>query len=143
VLTAARDASRTGEDVALAVSEAGEWCRDEEQRSAAIGLAAAWQVAQRTGAPAARVLDQLAVGLRSDEDARGAAAAAMAGPRATARLLAWLPAAGLLLGQLIGADPVAVLAGTRLGRLSAVLGGVLAVAGWLWTRRLLRAASAP
>ncbi|MFP5348124.1 MAG: type II secretion system F family protein [Actinomycetes bacterium] len=100
-------------------------------------------MSERTGASAAAVLDRLAEALRAEAEARGARTTAMAGPRATARVLAWLPVLGLALGQLVGADPLNVLLGTSLGRICAVTGALLALASALWTRRLVKLAEAP
>ena len=103
-------------------------------------LAAAWRVAERTGAPTADVLDRLAASLRADADAAAAREAAMAAPRATARVLVALPPAGLLLGAAVGADPLTVLTATGAGRACAVVGVAATAAGALWTRALVRAA---
>lgn len=105
-------------------------------------LAATVRVHERTGAPVADLLDRAAAGLRADADARLARRSALAAPLATARVLVALPPAGLLLGFAVGADPVAVLSGTGAGRAAALLGLGAAVAGWWWSRRLVRAASA-
>ena len=59
--------------------------------------------------------------------------AALAGARATAAVLAGLPALGVTLGQLMGAAPLRVLLGGGLGGVLLVLGTVLACAGLLWT----------
>lgn len=105
-------------------------------------LAATVRVHERTGAPVADLLDRAATGLRADADARLARRTALAAPVATARVLVALPPAGLLLGVVVGADPVEVLAGTGAGRVAALVGLVAAVAGWWWSRRLVRVASA-
>lgn len=105
-------------------------------------VAAAWSMADDVGAPLADVLDQLAAGLRTEADVDAEVEASLAAPRATARLLAGLPVAGVGLGELIGAGPVHVLVSTPWGRLSGIGGIALAVGGHLWTRRLVtRAAS--
>ena len=104
-----------------------------------LAVAAAWSLAEDVGAPLADVLDQLAVGLRSDADVDGEIAAALAGPRATARLLAALPVAGIAIGELIGAHPVQVLVATSLGRVCSVAGVGLGVLGHLWSRQLVTA----
>jgi tight adherence protein B len=101
-------------------------------------LAAAWELSEQTGAPLADVMDRLAVGLRQEAEVAAEVEAALAAPRATSRLLAGLPLVGVALGELIGARPVAVLVGTPLGRLCALGGLVLAGAGQLWTRALVR-----
>lgn len=107
-----------------------------------MSVAAAWALAEDVGAPLADVLEQLATGLRHEADVDAEVAASLAAPRATARLLAALPLAGVGLGELIGADPVRVLLTTPVGRLSAVAGVALAIVGQLWTRRLVAGALA-
>lgn len=103
-------------------------------------LAAAWQVAAATGAPTAGVLRALARALEAEHEQDDATAAAMAGPRASALVLAGLPLAGLGLGALMGVDPLAVLVGTVAGRWCAVVGLGCAGGGWWWTSRLVAAA---
>ena len=102
-----------------------------------LAVAAAWSLAEDVGAPLADVLDQLAVGLRSDADVDGEIEASLAAPRATARLLAALPVAGIAIGELIGAHPVQVLVATPVGRVCAVSGVALGVLGQLWSRQLV------
>jgi tight adherence protein B len=128
-----------GADVAGALREAVRG-HDGPVAEALLGLAAAWHVAQRTGAPTADVLQRYAASVRADVDTADARESALAAPRATARVLAGLPPAGLLLGAAVGTDPLGVLLGTPAGRVSAVVGAVCALSGWLWTRRLLAAA---
>ena len=142
VMTEAAEAGRCGADVAAALRRAGLRCRSRPVRDAATSLAAAWQVAEQTGAPTASVLQRLAGSLRADADDRDARAGAMAGPRSTARVLTWLPVIGLGLGQLMGAEPLAVLVGTEVGRWSALAGAALAAVGAWWTRWLVRVAEA-
>ena len=69
-------------------------------------LAAAWRLVEVTGARLAARPARLAEAARTDEAVRREVAAQLAGPRATALLLALLPAAGVLLGTGLGADPV-------------------------------------
>lgn len=104
-------------------------------------LASSWQVVELTGAPVADVLQRVADGLRDAADLRDARTAAMAAPRATARVLSVLPLIGLGLGELMGASPLQVLTGTTAGRVSGLVGLVLAATGAVWTRSLLRAAA--
>lgn len=110
---------------------------------AVLSVAAAWALAEDVGAPLASVLDQIAVGLRAEADIDAEIEASLAAPRATARLLAGLPIAGVGLGELIGAGPLHVLWGTPVGRLCGVTGVALALAGHLWTQRLVARAAAP
>jgi tight adherence protein B len=97
-------------------------------------VSAAWRLADRTGAPLADTLDGLCVGLRQQTEVAAAIDGELAAPRATARLLALLPLAGLAIGQLIGADPLQVLMSSLLGRCCAAAGAVLLVTGQLWMR---------
>ena len=66
---------------------------------------------------------------------------ALAGPRATASVLAALPLAGIGLGALIGVNVPAVLLGTPLGWACTVGGGLLWAAGRGWSARLVRSAA--
>ena len=63
--------------------------------------------------------------------------AALAGARATAAILAALPALGVLLGQLIGADPIRFLLGGGLGGALLGIGVGLIALGVIWADRLV------
>lgn len=97
---------------------------------------AAVVLADRTGAPLADVLERIEADARGTGRARLAAAAQAAGSRATAWLLAGLPAAGIALGYAIGADPLAVLLHTRTGAACAFGALALQLAGLGWARRI-------
>jgi tight adherence protein B len=100
-------------------------------------LAVALDACERAGAPLAPALEGLAAALRSQEEARRERETALAAPRATAAVMTALPAVGLLLGAALGADPLAVLAGTTAGRASLVLGVAFWATGRWWIRRLV------
>lgn len=102
---------------------------------AAQAAAAAWRLAERTGAPLADLLDSVCATVRAERADRAAVEAALAGPRATSRLLLALPVAGIGLGELIGAAPVHVLWATPAGRACALTGSALLLAGRFWMRR--------
>lgn len=104
-------------------------------------LALACRVSETTGASLADVLDGLASTLRADADAAREQDAALAGPRATATLLSWLPLGGLVLAALAGVDPLGVLLRTGPGRGCLVVGGVLWWVGRRWTGALVRRAA--
>ena len=100
-------------------------------------VVAAARLSEELGAPLAGVLDRIASAVAADEEAEGARRAALAGPRSTAQVLAWLPLLGVALGALLGADPVGVMLSGGLGTTSALLGVVLLVVGRWWTSALL------
>jgi tight adherence protein B len=106
---------------------------------AARSAGAAWRLAERTGAPLADAFDGVATTLREQQALADDIAAALAGPRATVRLLTVLPLGGVLLGELIGARPLHVLLGTGVGRWCAVLGAALLLLGRWWMTRMVRA----
>jgi tight adherence protein B len=103
-------------------------------------VAACWQVAQRNGAGLATALRRLTESLRAEEALRREIASQLAGARATARLLAALPALGLLLGSGLGGRPLDVLLHTPYG-LACLVGGVtMQVTGVWWTDQIAAAA---
>ncbi|MEW9517226.1 type II secretion system F family protein [Streptomyces tubercidicus] len=104
------------------------------------GMAACWQVAVEGGAGLASGLERIAAGLRAQRDQRDELRAQLAGPRATALMLALLPAAGLLMGSALGADPLRVLLHTPAGWGCLVIGGLLEWGGAAWTARIVAAA---
>ncbi|WP_336599005.1 type II secretion system F family protein [Streptomyces sp. MOE7] len=104
------------------------------------GMAACWQVAVEGGAALASGLERIAAGLRAQRDQRDELRAQLAGPRATALMLALLPAGGLLMGSALGADPLRVLLHTPAGWGCLVAGGLLEWGGVVWTARIVAAA---
>lgn len=100
-------------------------------------LAACVQASERSGAPLAGILGRYAQGLEAVLDSRAARVSALSGPKATVRLLTWLPLAGLGLGFLLGTNPLAVLAQSPVGWAAAATGGALGLAARLWSRRLI------
>ncbi|AEE44978.1 type II secretion system F family protein [Cellulomonas fimi] len=102
----------------------------------AAAAVAAGRLAAELGAPLADVLEQVARAVAADEEHETEVAAALAGPRATTRVLTLLPVAGVLLGMLLGANPVGVVLDGGLGTASAALGVVLLLGGRAWTGRL-------
>jgi tight adherence protein B len=103
-------------------------------------LAACWSVCAASGSGLAAAVERLEEGLRAEQAQRRAVEAELAGPRATAGLLAALPLVGLLLAAGLGADPVHVLLRTPVGLVCLVAGLALEVLGLWWTGRLVRRA---
>lgn len=98
--------------------------------------AACWSVASTQGAGLADALDRLVAQDRRAEEVRRQLQAHLAAPRATARMLALLPAFGLVLGIAVGGDPIGWLLGTPLGVACLVLGLLLIALGLLWATRI-------
>jgi tight adherence protein B len=103
-------------------------------------VAACWQVAEHQGGGLAPALRRLTDSLRAEEALRREIASQLAGARATARLLAGLPALGLLLGSGLGGRPVDILLHTPQGVACLVAGVSLQVAGVWWVDRIAAAA---
>jgi tight adherence protein B len=101
---------------------------------------AAWRVAEKTGGSLATTIESIAETGRAEELQRQSVAAALAGPRATARLLAMLPFAGLALGTALGADPLGMLLHTPVGAACSAGGILLQYAGLRWTAALVSSA---
>jgi tight adherence protein B len=100
--------------------------------------AAVWRLAERTGAPAADLVERIEADARAADRAQASAAAQAAGAQATAMLLAALPLGGIALGHSIGVDATGVLLHTTLGGACALGAVVLQTAGLVWSERLVR-----
>lgn len=100
-------------------------------------IMAAARLARELGAPLAPVLDRVARSVERAGEAADRRSEALAGPRATATLLAWLPAAGPVLGLILGVDPVAVWFDGAGGTGLVLVGLGLTALGRGWTRRLV------
>ncbi|MFI0261871.1 type II secretion system F family protein [Streptomyces sp. NPDC017056] len=129
-------AARLGGDVPRTLRAAA-WLPGAEGLA---GVAACWQVAVEGGAGLAAGLERIATGLRAQRDQREDLRAHLAGPRATALMLALLPVAGLAMGSALGADPLRVLLHTPAGWVCLLIGGLLEWGGIAWTARIIRAA---
>lgn len=100
-----------------------------------------WQLALGVGGPIVLALGRLAqVFDRAEHNAREAQLA-FASPQATARLVMWLPALALGLGQLVQLNPLGAIMHSMLAMLSVCLGLGLLVAGSWWSKRLLARAN--
>ncbi|OLT48402.1 hypothetical protein BJF85_12870 [Saccharomonospora sp. CUA-673] len=128
--TAAGAVGRTTSD-----SSASHSVPDRETVSAAAlrRLAAAWSLARRHGLPLADVVDAVQRDVESRARLAAQLDARMAGPRASALMLAALPVLGVLLGEGMGAAPLTVLSTTAAGQVLFVVGAGLLLAGVGWT----------
>ncbi|MDJ0334257.1 type II secretion system F family protein [Salinibacterium sp. G-O1] len=130
-VAAARD-SETADAVAKAASgldplESGAWR----------GLAAAWTVATRAGAPLAPCLKRFSQSLRDLAQTQRDSKVALAGPIATARMVVVLPAVGVLFGMVLGFNTLATLFTTPIGWACLAVGGILIAAALRWNRSLV------
>ena len=98
------------------------------------------RMSESAGAPLATSLERAAEHAEERIDALLGRQSALAAPRATGRILSWLPLLGLGLGVLMGSDPVGVLTGSILGVLTGLLGLGLAFVGRRWTAALVHRA---
>lgn len=144
-LVAWRHLADTGDPPAIAIVERVDrgvplLAAIEAEGGAWVDLAAAWEIATTVGAPLAQVLRMIAETLRDAASAADDVRIALAEPAGTARLLLWMPFAGLLLGFALGFDTVGVVIGNPLGGTCVVAGLLLVAAARAWTGRLLRRA---
>lgn len=110
--------------------------------SGLVDVAAAWQVAVRTGAPLAPVMERVRASVAADVEAAQEAAEQLAPVHATARVLAVLPLAGVPVGWALGVDSVSALTTTAWGQ-ACLLAAVGAVAvGLAWVELVARRAEA-
>ena len=96
-------------------------------------VAAAWQVAHRSGAGLSEALAGVSEALRERQSLRRLVESELSSARATARLMVGLPVLTLLMGSGIGGDPVGFLTGSPGGWacLAGGLGFGLAGLGWI------------
>lgn len=138
VVTAMAGRAELGGDVAAGLESVG---GDRSQAWSRIGVA--WRTAEQHGLPMAdlvqSVRDDLVARRRFAERTR----ASLAGARATSTVLAGLPVLGVLLGEAMGARPIAVLLGGGLGGILLVVGVLLVVGGLAWTRRITEKVMTP
>jgi tight adherence protein B len=106
-------------------------------------LAAAWEVAEATGAGLAAVLDRLEADLAATRRRRARMAAEAAGASMTARLLAGLPLVGVAMGYALSADPLRMLLHTPTGAVCCIAAVALQTAGLRWSRRIVDSAGGP
>ena len=104
-------------------------------------LGTAWRLGSATGVALAAVLGRVAGDVAAAEEQRRAVGVALAGPRASATLMAGLPLLGIALGSAMGADPVRLLTTGHAGRLLCCSGILLDLAGVLWMRSVMRRAA--
>lgn len=100
----------------------------------------AWSLAicEESGAALADLLETVADDAETSADMHRALQSALAGPRATSKLLTYLPVIGLGVGQLLGINPLMVLTAHPVGRIALLSGTCLWLANRVWCARMLR-----
>lgn len=99
-------------------------------------LAAAWQVAIRSGASLATAMEMAAVTARREGEIDRLVRTELASAQATARLLAVLPVGVLALGSGVGGDPWTFLLDSPVGLTCLAAGLALAAFGLRWLDRI-------
>ena len=139
IIHAAARAGPRGESVADAIASAA--AESDAQAAASWrGIAAAWDVATAAGAPLSRCLRDLAVSFRELGQLQRDVEVALAGPKATARMVMGLPVIGILLGMLMGFDTIGTLLTSLPGLFCLGAGMLLMLGGARWNRALVRRA---
>lgn len=109
---------------------------DARQRPELHSLAACWQVGLNSGAGLGASIAQLYVALRAQQEVRAHLEAELAGPRATAVTLGFLPVIGIGLGYLLGAEPLTWFFSGVFGLGTLLIGVGLTLLGLWWTSRI-------
>lgn len=104
-------------------------------------LEAAIKFSEAVGAPLVNVLEQIARGVQNASEEAAERRLALAGPKASAKLLAIVPIFGLLGSELLGSNSFQVLTDGGIGTLAGALGVVFMLAGALWMKILVDRAS--
>jgi tight adherence protein B len=99
-------------------------------------LAVCWQLASQHGLAMSTLMRAAQRDIAERQRFSAQVTSAMAGARATAAILAGLPVLSVVLGQLIGADPVAFLLAGHAGGWLLVVGVTLVCSGLLWSDRI-------
>ena len=96
-----------------------------------------WSVAIASGGSVAKSMANLSDSFASDEAHLREIELAFAGPRATAKLVGWLPVFGLGIAQLFGLNPIGAIFTKPLAMFSVALGVALLISGRFWAKSIL------
>ncbi|PLV46310.1 type II secretion system F family protein [Mycobacterium simiae] len=131
--------ARLGADVAAGLRAAA---RSSAQPAHWHRLAVCWQLASEHGLAIAILMRTGQRDIIERQRFSDRVSSGMAGARATAVILAGLPALGVVLGQAIGARPLSFLLGGHVGGWLLLAGAVLGCGGLLWSDRIIQRAGA-
>ncbi len=133
VLSGIAARARLGGDVATGLRIAGSHSALRTQWDR---LAGCWQIAAEYGLPIAALVRAAQTDIVERQRFSERVDSSMAGARATAAILSALPVLGMLLGELIGAAPLAFLTGGGIGGALLVAGTGLLCCGVAWAGRI-------
>jgi tight adherence protein B len=103
-------------------------------------LEAIWQLSMASGGAMSSAIESLGEAFRATSRHEREIELAFAGPKATAKLVAWLPAAGLLLAQLFGFDPLNAIFSNPVAFGCLILGALLLIGGHRWSKSIIQKA---
>ena len=126
--------ARLGADVVAGLRSAG---AESAVPAYWLRLSVFWELAVQHGLPMSVLIRAAHRDIVDRQRFSARIGAALAGARATAVILAGLPVLGVLLGQLIGAAPLAFLFGRGVGGAFLVVGVGLIGAGLWWADRII------
>ncbi|WP_293699339.1 type II secretion system F family protein [uncultured Agrococcus sp.] len=125
----------------IPIERARDYLDVEPSGDDAAQVRASLRVAERAGSGIASALDAIAASARERAGLQRTLRTAMAGPRATARLVMLLPLLGPLLALAMGFNPLRALLAGPIGIIAVVTGVALMVCAWCWSRAIVRTAS--
>ncbi len=99
-----------------------------------------WKLSLDTGCPLAEAIEAIELDHRERRRHQLELRSLLAGPSATAGMLALLPVFGLFMGSAIGARPLHTLTQTTVGGVVLIVGTLLTLAGITWTRLIVHKA---
>ncbi|WP_432983782.1 type II secretion system F family protein [Dactylosporangium sp. CA-233914] len=105
-------------------------------------LDAAYRLHEALGVPLVDLLERVESDLRAGQAVRAGMAVQLSAAHATAAVLLLLPVAGLWVGAALGTRPLWLLLHTPLGAACAVTAAAMQCGGFLWTARMVHAATA-
>lgn len=132
VLAPAAAAARLGADIGAELERAS----SVPGQAGMAAVAAAWRISERSGAPVAEVLAEVAENLRRQRQLQAVIDAELAAARTSGNIMAALPLFAVGLGFVAGTNPVEFLLGGVLGQVLVLLAVTLTAGGVLWIDRL-------